>query len=709
MEVKINNCNNIEKAKINIKENMLNIKYAMNGTGKSTIGKALYLDDLSELKTFGGNTNPSITKDAEIISILFDENFVNNIVFKGNEVIENSFDIFIKSDNYDEKKRNVDNILKNLTFNIFEDKELSDFDNILYLLSSKINYKSSGKGIERKGVYRSILNRENIFKIPEELSKYKQFISNKEKNISWVEWKLKGFDLEQEGKCPFCTEKLIEKYEAEKNKFKETYKKADVKNLNEIVEIFESISEYIEKSQYKKIMECIKEKDKEAEIDMVFNKVMIETNYIIDKLMKIKKFNSYNVDSQQIKDLEQIVKSFYIETENLEYYKTNKVINIFDKINKKIDEVLKQITKFKKEIGDINGLIVAMIKHSKKEINCFLNLAGFNYEFDIVKDGDEKEIKTILRYTGKDGEKHDVSDISNHLSWGERNAFALVLFMYYSLTKNPNLIILDDPISSFDGNKKYAIMNRLFENRNDNKSFHNKTVLMLTHDFEPAIDFGINHKPNGQIEISYLKNEFGNIIETNIEPKEDIKSILQIYYENAMDDNLNIISRINFLRGYIEHTNVEGSEVKNRAYDILSSIIHGRKLSKKDKDKFIALSEEEINDGNSYIRQFIKEFNGREILNKITDKFILSEYRKEENNYIKLQLFRVYLELSDNRAKLKDDVLLKFVDEIYHIENDYMFSLNLIKFDIVPSYIISKIDKFMESETKQKMKELIDE
>ena len=707
MEVKINNCNNIETAKINIKENMLNIKYAMNGTGKSTIGKALYLDDLSELKTFGGKDNPSITKDIEITSVLFDENFVNNIVFKGSEVIENSFDIFIKSDNYDEKRKNVDNILKNLTLNIFEDDALSDFYNKLEVLSSKIIYKSGN--IHKKGVYQSILKRENIFKIPKELSKYEEFISNKEKNISWVKWKLTGFDLEQKGKCPFCTEKLIKEYEAEKNKFKETYTKPDVENLNKIVEIFESISEYIEENQYKNIMECIKEKDKEDEINMVFNKVMSETNYIKDKLIKIKEFNSYNVDNQQIKDLKQIVEDLYISTKDLNYYTTKKAFDIFDKINKKIDGVLEQITTLKKEIGDMNGLIIAMIRQSKKEINYFLNLAGFNYEFDIVKDGDEKNITTILRYNGKNNEKHEVSDISNHLSWGERNAFALVLFMYYSLTKNPDLIILDDPISSFDGNKKYAIMNRLFENRKDGKSFYNKTVLMLTHDFEPAIDFGINHKPNGQIKISYLKNEFGNVIETNIEPKEDIKSIIQIYYENAMADNLNIISRINFLRGYIEHTNVEDSDIKNRAYDILSSIIHGRNLSKKYKDEFIQLSDEEIEDGNSYIREFIKEFNGREILNKITDKFILSEYRKEENNYIKLQLFRIYLKLSNNRVKLKDDVLLKFVDEIYHIENDYMFSLNLIKFDIVPTYIISKIDKFMESETKQKMKELIDE
>ena len=44
-------------------------------------------------------------------------------------------------------------------------------------------------------------------------------------------------------------------------------------------------------------------------------------------------------------------------------------------------------------------------------------------------------------------------------------------------------------------------------------------------------------------------------------------------------------------------------------------------------------------------------------------------YNGEINNYIKVQLFRVYLEISNNRNKIKeqDNVLLKFIDEIYHI------------------------------------------
>lgn len=78
---------------------------------------------------------------------------------------------------------------------------------------------------------------------------------------------------------------------------------------------------------------------------------------------------------------------------------------------------------------------------------------------------------------------HMIAEISNnkeHLSYGERNAFALALFMYNALNEDVDLVILDDPISSFDGNKKFAIINKLFMGSN---SLKDKTVLLLTHEF----------------------------------------------------------------------------------------------------------------------------------------------------------------------------------------------------------------------------------
>lgn len=702
MNIKIENCNNIDEANINIEEGTLNIKYAMNGTGKSTIAKSLSLENLKELQTFGEIKEPNITKNKNIKAEVFNEDFINNIVFKGNDVINNSFEIFIKCEQYDEKRKSIDNMLRKLTFNIFEDEELSVFFEKIMTINTMISYKADKGSIDKKGTYRSILQKENIFTVPKELTKYKDFIVDKKNNMSWVEWMLKGFEYDEKKKCPFCTTGLVPEYEQEKDKFKKTYKKSDVKNLNEFVDTLEIISEYIDKEKYNSLMKCVKESTSEDEITMVFTKFMSESTYLLNKMSQIKDFDSYKVNKEEINELDKIVSNLSISIENLEYYKTKKMTDIINNINLKIQGLLEQIKTLKEEIGGINGLINGIIQQSKKEINDFLNLAGFNYEFDIIKDGNEKNIRTILKYDGKNENKVIVNNISNHLSWGERNAFALVLFMYYSLKKNPNLIILDDPISSFDGNKKYAIVNRLFENRKDKKSFFGKTVLMLTHDFEPIIDFGINHKPNGETKISYLKNDFGKVSENNINPKKDIKSIIKIYYENAKNEELNIISRINFLRKYIEYINVDETNEKFISYNILSSIIHGEKLTKKINNDYFDLSDDEIEMGDKYISQYINNFNSKELIKRINSSFILAEYKSEDNNYIKTQLFRMYLEISNNREKLKDKVLLKFVDEIYHIENDYIFSFNLIKFDTVPSYIINKIDEFMLKEMEDR-------
>ncbi len=45
--------------------------------------------------------------------------------------------------------------------------------------------------------------------------------------------------------------------------------------------------------------------------------------------------------------------------------------------------------------------------------------------------------------------------------------------------------MLDDPISSFDKNKKFAILHERFQGK---ASLRGRTTLMLTHDIEPAID-----------------------------------------------------------------------------------------------------------------------------------------------------------------------------------------------------------------------------
>ena len=79
---------------------------------------------------------------------------------------------------------------------------------------------------------------------------------------------------------------------------------------------------------------------------------------------------------------------------------------------------------------------------------------------------------------------------------------------------------------------------------------------------------------------------------------------------------------------------------------------------------------------------------------------MLSEYlyNAETNAYLKVQLFREMNEiLTHNEVRITqmDDAWYKFIDETYHIENDYLHFLDIVKFNIVPSYIIDNVDEIV--------------
>jgi wobble nucleotide-excising tRNase len=125
--------------------------------------------------------------------------------------------------------------------------------------------------------------------------------------------------------------------------------------------------------------------------------------------------------------------------------------------------------------------------------------------------------------------------------------------MYEALSKNIDLIILDDPISSFDKNKKYAILQMLFREK---ESFKSKTVLMLTHDIEPVIDStkALADKFKDQTNSSFIKSSKGILTEIEIK-KENILTFPQICEQIIKDDKINIISKLIYLRRNFEILN----------------------------------------------------------------------------------------------------------------------------------------------------------
>jgi wobble nucleotide-excising tRNase len=227
------------------------------------------------------------------------------------------------------------------------------------------------------------------------------------------------------------------------------------------------------------------------------------------------------------------------------------------------------VTVLLEKAGELQGKINLQKQHIEKlirengeEINDFLKNAGFYYHVKIIED-EKKQYALKLIHEDIQGE---VPNVKEHLSFGERNAFSLVLFMYDALRETPDLIILDDPISSFDKNKKYAIIDMLF--RRGERSLRGKTVLLLTHDFEPIIDMVKHHSDRFEKPTTwFLENNHGMLIEKEIS-RNNIKTFVEICQENIRKD-INDITRLVYLRRYYEVLNEKGY-----AYQLVSNLLH---------------------------------------------------------------------------------------------------------------------------------------
>lgn len=698
VEITVNNCNNIATSQININCKNLNLKFAPNGTGKSTIAKAIFLastqGDLSELRPYGSKENPTLSSTKPLGKVfIFDEDFVNNIVFRESEVIEKSFEVFIKTPSYDERRQDVNNKLSTLKLDLGKDEELIALIKTFSELSAKIQFNIDG-GIKNNPFFKSIISKQHLFKIPENLTKFKPFFET-EYTVEWVDWKNKGFKFDDKGECPFCTEKLISEYQSEKETFTNTYSKNSAQYLLDFLKYFVALKDYISPDKFILLNNCITSITDEGQIRTIIKQFMIEINLLKEKIGDVINFDTYKIQNEEISELDKKLNGMKINPDVLNMLNSEKTKQIISTINQKIDSIIKEVDDIKKAIGELKGIIQGLANNAKRDINNFLESAGINYEL-IIEVVSESDSKTILKYKDRQKNIFEVDRIKKHLSWGERNAFALILFMHFALSQNPDLIILDDPISSFDSDKKYAIINRLFKNNGRERSFYKQTVLMMTHDLEPIIDFIVNKKPTGGfVYAHYLQNLEGNLSERPI-TNSDMHSQIQTLINIIHDESVNEVNRLISLRKYIELTDL--NDEKGNAYNIISCLLHAkRKPDRKiNSEECIDMNKEEIESGTSYINSWIPTFSYDQLLrNTITPKAMSDLYKAENCKYFKLQLFRIILELDNNRTRIGDDNLLNHIDQTYHIENDYIYNLDFREFEMIPEFIINKCDEFV--------------
>ena len=696
MEIEIKYCNNLDYAKIILHENKLNIKFAPNGTGKSTIAKAIRSTSrdntaqLGELMPFKFKASNPENKQPEILGVeaitkvkCFNEDYVNKFVFKKDELLSNSFDIFIRTEEYRKKEQEIEDLISEIKKLFANNPELETFISTLKEMGGA--FKLTNTGLSKVGTGSNGLQSGNkIQHIPAGLEAFKPFI-NSPSNVSWIDWQTNGYKFfESEDNCPFCTSPAADKKEQIK-RIGQEYNKKTIQNLVNIIDIIDRLGEYFSDNTKEKLKVITTLKDglgKEHEDFLITVKKQIDT--LVKKLENLKTLSWF--DFQAGEKISETLPTYKLGLQFFEALSSSKTQEAIEPINTSIDIVIQKSGELQKKTSIQRRGMESLIKKHQEDINDFLAYAGYKYKVEIVGENERSQLKLLHI----DHTEH-LSGGNQHLSFGERNAFAIILFMYECLAKKPDLIILDDPISSFDKNKKYAILDMLFR-REAGSCLKNKTVMMLTHDVEPIIDMvkSLSHIYNNLTSASFLKLSRGKITEQVIE-KSDIKTFSQIcdtVFQSQTDEIIKLI----YLR-----RNYEISNEKCDSYQVLSNLFHKRTQAQATDNRSPIqnqgapiMEERKFNNGCQTIIQKVSGFSYNNTLNKVSDIEQLKKiYRICENGYEKLQVFRL---LSLN---IKNPVIKKFINETYHIENEFICQLDPAKFDIIPEYVIYECDKFV--------------
>lgn len=691
MQFTIKNCNSIDEALISIEASRLNIKYGPNGTGKSTIAKAIDFGsnagaELSQLTPFKYRSGDPITspkpsiEGAEQFSkvAVFNEEYVNQFVFKQDEVVKNSFDIFIRNGEYEEKMAEIEAIVTEIKETFNKNEKINEVIKDLSDLSDGFGKSQSGFSQAGK-IGKGIGKGNKIEHIPEALTPYASFIKS-ENNVKWIKWQIEGNAfLETSTDCPYCTSPTEEK----KSTILAVSKEYDAKSIEHLVaikSIIDRLGKYFEPETLSNIESIIKNKDglKKEEITyLVGLKNQIDT--LREKLNDAKSISFFSL--RKVEQVKSSISGLKIDLSLLASMNSPDTNAIVDQINQSLEAVLAKAGKLQGEINKQNKGIENAIAKYKLEINTFLRYAGYKYVVDIQDEADSYKMK--LRHIDF---ADNIENGALHLSYGERNAFSIVLFMYECLTKNPDLVVLDDPISSFDKNKKFAILEMLFRGK---ESLQGKTVLMLTHDIEPIIDLikNLSHTFQPTPQATFLKSRYGIVSEIPI-TKVDVSSFAQICGENISSLVDDVIKAI-YLRRHYEIIDSKGLE-----YNLLSNLLHKRAQPIiRSNGNETPMSPFEINDATIKIKEKINSFNYQTLLEKVSDRAaMIAAYKAAGNNYEKLQLFRVI-----NNDNHENDVVKKYINESFHIENEYIMQLNPHKYDFVPEHIIDECDKSLDT------------
>lgn len=729
-KITLKNCKNVKTGEITIRRNCLNAKLGLNGTGKSTIAQAIFLQadgsSLEPLSSFEYYANsqsdklkPEVTSPFTNVRI-FNEDYVGSYLFQESSLVGEGFDLIIRTEEMDKKESKIRALVAEMAAQL-KSEPLDALLDSFTAFSNLVSPNAKRTTLHGNCKVASGLKEGNALEASKNIlpDLHCYFEEGIEKQSNWAKWHVKGEDFLKQDTCPFCGEELSE---AEKATLKELDTKLGSKGigkLNDIFAGFAKIAPHLTSADVQKL-ESIRTQtapisdDQKDEIWQVGENV----SDILDKVKKLKGFVGAELGLiSSNEDIADKLDEYFINDEDL--------ARLSPDSQKIFSDLLQSQLAIKEKANELSYLVKErqvelkkVIEEREHEINSFLE--SVNYPYIICVSSDSGVALTLRPTIQKD---RMLSSAREHLSYGERNALALILFAYSVLyaPKEVDLIVLDDPISSFDADKRYSLIYTLFSPSGSSvmsRTFSEKTVLLLTHDYPLIADLaletvGVLRK---KVFSWYLScNEEGVLSETRIKlsssltDKEGLQPFVVMQKRKIRARDKHEFVRISCLRRLLEYEGAAkpGSDLYH-AWNVLSQLMHGKssptlKGEEEPIDGFPLgntstpygkaklIIEEYLGDG------YIFDYQG--LITLATNKRqLLNDYRKLHDPIEKLQICRLAIG-EENLEEL--GLMARYLNETCHVSGDYLFQLDSERFHVIPKKAMDFFDSKMEEIARQ--------
>ena len=391
--VKLACCNNIDCATIALKPNATTVLHGMNGSGKSSVAKAIQLyngDDgqtLEVLKPYASESLPSVEglpSDSNIL--VFNEDYVDSTLFKGDmELIENGYKIFVDTPEYRKAAKATDELLADAVIRLRDEGKvaelLSTVNNLLSCFGKVSRQTYSKTSPIAKGV---VLNGNLVEHVS---PKFKSFTSliQADNAKEWLLWRGKGGKFSSRGVCPYCGKTLAQSELEICNEMQATYGGKYIDSYTKTIATFgeaEVLLSENARTQADAILRGRLEEEPNPENEAFLTGIKTDAEGLRAKLEKIQQLNYSSLkDEEKGADYFEGLK---IHVELLEKMNSQFAVERINSINAVLDDLSSKVRDIQIAIGRQSAALRKSIKASMAEMNAFLESAGFPYEISIA-------------------------------------------------------------------------------------------------------------------------------------------------------------------------------------------------------------------------------------------------------------------------------------------------------------------------------------